>query len=278
MYGSSQSLLVRDARDRLWILKINSSNVPSNTLANELIGARLLGLLGIPTPPHVICHIPESFFNDERSWLSGGERPTSGPHFASRYLPCLTNSSVLEHLPAPLDKAISRPETFASIFAFDTWTLHADRRQALYLSQGIGLEAVFIDNSHLFGGPRWNFTCVRRQSAAERILVRNAQVESHLQRAIAHMQGVLPKEIDRALSHLPNGWHTDDVFALRDLLHVRLGRLGGLVSIDYECTKKLQSEHMKQPYVSPQLMSTLYRSGKQACSVSTVTGLRARLA
>ena len=41
------------------------------------------------------------------------------------------------------------------MFIFDRWAMHADSRQALYFVGNESIEMVFIDNSHLFGGPDW---------------------------------------------------------------------------------------------------------------------------
>jgi hypothetical protein len=276
MFGSSQSLLVRDAAEKLWILKLCPSPTKSNALANELIGARLMAALDIPTPPHAICRVGRDFFEDDRTWFAGGVRPKEGMHFASRYLPCLMETSVLEEIPQPLEQFIARSDSFAMVFAFDVWAMHADRRQALYLTQGSALTTVFIDNGHLFGGPNWNYSNFRRRSTTGRIMPHNSTSEKDIERSITRMQSVLPRAIDLSLTLIPKRWVTGDVAALRNTLHERLGRLETLVWAAYDDMKTEAWLTAGATTASPSVLSTLHSSGQREWVVSAGSNRRAQ--
>lgn len=263
MPGSTQSLLVRSSDEKLWVMKRNNYPVGSNLLANELMGAHFLGVLGIPSPSHAVYAVPDTFFDDERTWLdsaAGRTRPLPGLHFMSRFLPCTTGTRAVEGLPTALEEAFSDVNALSTgIFTFDIWSMHADRRQALFLTKKGRFQIVFIDNSHLFGGPHWSPSMMERHSRsdssrrclweADHVVMRSLGEQDELDEWILRMQLLLPEAIDSISESVPAEWYSGCIRTLCRVLHQRLTCLDLLTSEAYEVLQQhkhsMRSHHSR---------------------------------
>jgi hypothetical protein len=84
----------------------------------------------------------------------GHLRPASGLSFGSRFLGG-NSVRVLEILPETSYKRIRNQKSFWLAWMVDIFARHVDNRQAIFLEDANGwLKAFFIDNGHLFGGPK----------------------------------------------------------------------------------------------------------------------------
>jgi len=98
-------------------------------------------------------------FLDENpgSWIQtadGNLRPSTGLCFGSRYLGGV-DVRLLEILPGTSISKVRNRKAFWLAWLIDICSQHVDNRQVLFTEQAKGaLKATFIDNGHLFGGPK----------------------------------------------------------------------------------------------------------------------------
>lgn len=233
--GATQSLLVHDEADELWVMKLNNEVTPTNHIANEVIGAHICNVLNLPAPRTRAFLVSSTFFEDQRTWLDTAEalvRPTQGLHFASRYLPQLVGRNMISSLPQTLTPCIINLNDCLGMFIFDVWAEHRDTRQVLYENCGIGLKAVFIDNGELFGGAQWSLSNNRVRVAPAHTAVMFVQNRAELiQQWIANMRERLPAAMTFAVKHLPRCWLCSDAQALVDRFLGGLNVLPDLVSL-----------------------------------------------
>jgi hypothetical protein len=137
------------------------------------------------------------------------------------------------------------------------------------------MATVFIDNSHLFGGPNWNYSNFKRPSSKARTTLRNTISEADLEWSIAKIRKVLPTEIDRSLSEIPEPWITGDVSALQDTLYQRLVGLESLVWDAYDGFKK-ETCLERNTTAPPSLFSALHCTGQREWIVSAGSNQRIR--
>jgi hypothetical protein len=90
-------------------------------------------------------------------WLQTAEgnlRPDSGLCFGSRFLGG-EGIRLFEILPGTSFKQVRNLPSFWLAWLIDICAMHAENRQAIFLETASGgLDAFFIDNGHLFGGPK----------------------------------------------------------------------------------------------------------------------------
>lgn len=154
MRGLTRAELLRTEDGAAYVTKFHTNPLGSRVLASEWIGAHLLQLLNLPAPEVGIINTTRldgyTDTSDKTCRLQVGSRYPGDP----------SSDAVYDFLPDPLLSAIADGGLFAGMFVFDIWTANADARQAIFHRTGSGkrdFNTLFIDNSHLFGGPDWTF-------------------------------------------------------------------------------------------------------------------------
>ena len=104
LHGSNRSLLVADRLRDLWVVKAQPKEKNNNSLAHELIGHRLCAAVGIPIPDFKVIDVMQEEIPTQSDYV---ECPLNsvqgclgpGEYFASRYLPNVFSSTMLEKTP-----------------------------------------------------------------------------------------------------------------------------------------------------------------------------------
>jgi hypothetical protein len=156
--GASQPILVKASDGLLYVLKFARNPQGPNLLFNEVIGTELYKAFGLPVPEWRPLLLTDSFIDSNPAcWfesIDGPIRPSAGLCFGSRFLG-QPAESVWEILPGSYFGRICNRHAFALAWMLDVCANHCDHRQALFVRLPDGrLQAVFIDHSHMFGGPR----------------------------------------------------------------------------------------------------------------------------
>ena len=243
-HGGSQSRLVSCTDGRLYVLKMHPNPQGPNVLANEALGSILLHGLGLPTARWGTIRIDlraVKFFSDLAMDTKSFERqfPACGLHFGSEHLGG-KGSEVFDFIPPPRLHKVAGSFHALGVTLFDIWAAHQDARQCVFqrIPGNRGYETFFIDNGHLFGGPRWsNFADYPRMVNFMRTPCLQMQHP-----AIEHWLGLfearIPGLLHRAIPRIPRDWYVDDIHLLQARLIDRLQSIRSLI----ECESQRRSQ------------------------------------
>jgi hypothetical protein len=156
--GGSQAILAEASDGLSYVVKFKNNLQGANLPFNESIGYELYQACGLAGPSWKQLLVTDAFIDQNRNcWMQtpeGSLRPESGLCFGSRFLGG-NGIRLFEILPGTSFKRVRNPENFWLAWLIDICACHADNRQAIFLENNAGwLEAFFVDNGHLFGGPR----------------------------------------------------------------------------------------------------------------------------
>lgn len=158
LHGGSQPILAQAADGLLYIVKFNNNLQGANLPFNESIGTELYRALGLAVPCWKPLMVTDLFLDrNPDCWMQtpkGRLRPESGLCFGSRFLGG-DGMRLVEILPRTSFKRVRNHQDFWLAWLIDICGRHADARQAIFRENAQqGLIAFFIDNGHLFGGPK----------------------------------------------------------------------------------------------------------------------------
>jgi hypothetical protein len=152
--GGSQPFLARASDGKLYVVKFKENPQGQNVLLNECVGNELYRLCGLSVPEWTPLRLtPSSLKQNKWCWPEDGGvfPPTAGLCFGSRFL--CEDSRLYEILPGSSLGRVRNRDDFWLAWLIDVCAGHGDNRQALFLNQGEGgIDAVFIDHGHMFGG------------------------------------------------------------------------------------------------------------------------------
>jgi hypothetical protein len=264
MRGGSQPALIRCNDQKLYVVKFVNNQQGPNVLANEVLGNELLNTFDLPTPKWKAVFISNSFIreNPEASFETqfGSFPIKSGLHFGSEFLGGENAGQVYEWLPGALSNRIANFDDFLGIHIFDVWANHCDHRQSLFATRdsNASIRAVFIDNGHLFGGPRWKLQ--RRQGESlclDKRLQRNRWSTGAVENWVSRFETKCSTSLGEIIQRVPRFWYTGDIDHVVESLIQRLSVLRILLA--EELTKK--QTNSKSTHVGPngcQIVATLF--------------------
>jgi hypothetical protein len=113
------------------------------------------------------------------------------------------------------------------------WANHCDHRQSLIMSNdgGVSLNAIFIDNGHLFGGPYWS-----RKSRSGEALCLNSKLYTEkwtseaIEGWVAHFETRLAPILANIIQVVPRVWYSGNIGELVESLKFRLENLRAIFS------------------------------------------------
>jgi hypothetical protein len=240
MRGGTQSHLMRCSDNKLYIVKFRNNPQHLRVLANEMFGALLARLVGLPVPEPVVVdvsrwlidHTPEMHME-----LVNGTVPCqSGLQFGSLYAVDPKKGQLFDYLPGVRLAGVLNVATFAGMLAMDKWTCNRDSRQAVFgrlIPRG-AYTAAFIDQGYCFNGGEWNFPDkpllgVYEQSEVYAGVLGWDSFEPWLSR----IEDLTPNTISAATDEIPPVWYSGNAVALsylvRQLLH-RRSLIRGLIT------------------------------------------------
>jgi hypothetical protein len=233
MPGGAQTQLARCSDGAPYVVKCPGNPQGPNVLANEFIGASLLGAIGLPTGEWKFARYSPahkcSFVYKHGTRVLG---PKCGLHFASRMLEPSSEGRLYSYLPDRFIGRLKNRPDFLGALVFDIFTGSLDARQAVYVEdhRSRTFKAVFIDNGHICGGPCWDFSvsgksprCLQRTIYSEAIDL--AGVEGW----IARIEATIPDLLPSVLGAVPKQWYKGDIACLQDTLCSRAASLRSVV-------------------------------------------------
>ena len=161
--GGSQPILAQANDGLLYVVKFANNLQGPNLLFNESAGSELYRACGLPVPEWTPLWVSDPFLDGNPDcWIqteAGCLRPASGLCFGSRFLGG-NDKRLFEILPGFMFKRVRNQSNFWLAWLIDVCAEHVDNRQAIFVEDAEGwLDAYFIDQGHLLGGP--NSDCKR---------------------------------------------------------------------------------------------------------------------
>jgi hypothetical protein len=237
--GGAQSRLVLCDDGKLYVLKMHPNPQGPNVLANEALGAMIMGGLGLLAPrwkPIAIDLKTVRFFPDLAMHSADNKiiYPACGLHFGSEYLGG-PEYDLFDYMPKSYSHNLRGTAQQLAVYLFDVWASHRDERQCLFQRiRGESLyEIFFIDNGHLFGGPNWS----EFASDARRVRSVNAQPplmrDPKIDQWLKLFGSRIPSLLHGAIAVVPEEWYQGDIYALYARLLWRLEAIRALVDLEY---------------------------------------------
>src|SRR5882757_8922873 len=255
MRGGSQPALIRCDDGKLYVIKFFNNPQGPNVLANEVLGNELLNVLNLPTPQWKMVFISRSFIkkNIEMTFETalGHFSIESGLHFGSEFLGDEKTGCVYEWLPNALCGRVINSKDLLGMHVFDVWTNHCDHRQSLYAS-GDGnatFLTIFIDNGHLFGGPKWG----RKSKLCESLSLDkrfhpNESPAEDVENWITRFETECSSSLFDIIQHVPRFWYRGDINQVAESLVLRLGMLRALFSEELKRKRMVFNLSHVDPY------------------------------
>lgn len=248
MHGGSQSFLLRGEDEELYIVKFNNNQQGPNLLANEMLGSEFLRAVGLPTPNWKAILITDEFLKSNPNiyfeGMSGAARPIeSGIHFGSHLVRAEEVGQMYDFLPSSFCRRIANPFDFLGIYIFDVWANHHDHRQAIFTcrSENSAINAHFIDNGHLFGGPHWSY---EEKYGAAMCLDQNLYItpwnKGAIDKWISHFEISLQRKISQVVKRVPDSWYKSDIADLAEFLEFRLRNLRQLFLHELQGNRRIR--------------------------------------
>lgn len=159
MRGGSQSQLMKADDDNWYVVKFQNNPQGLKILANEMLGALLARLLGVPVPPVAAIEVSEEMISLSEGMviqLGRGRIPyQAGLCFGS--LLRLDGKFWLPNMIKP--ETVANPADFLGMLVFDKWTGNADAREVTLVPTDdcVRPTALMVDQGFCFGGAEWNF-------------------------------------------------------------------------------------------------------------------------
>lgn len=220
--GGTQSLLVSDESNNLYVLKSPLNPQGPNVLANEWLASQVVTSLGLSTRKLYKTWVPPDF------------RESGDPTFLGllcEFIMPPEGKQCFEILPSEFSgRVINAPEFFGAL-VLDVWAGATDRRQALYLeSASDTLTAFFIDHGHLFGGPAWSFDGAPGRARSIDTAVYGESPDFELIAAwISEIRTNVVQILPSLLESLPGEWYQGCLVQLEAKLIDRANRLDELM-------------------------------------------------
>jgi hypothetical protein len=159
MPGKSQPQLMRAADGNLYVVKFQNNPQGLRSLANEMLGASLATLLGVPVMPVALIDVLEEMvFLCEGMFIEIARCRVPcqpGLCFGSQFR--LDGKVWLPDLVTP--ESIENADDFLGMLVFDKWTSNMDGRQVAIVPNEAysAYRAIMIDQGLCFGGEEWTF-------------------------------------------------------------------------------------------------------------------------
>jgi hypothetical protein len=156
--GGSQAILARASDGLLYVLKFTNNLQGANLPFNESMGTELYHACGLAVPSWRTLLLTDAFIDQNPTcWMQTPEgrlRPAPGLCFGSRFLGG-NGIRLLEILSGSGFKRVRNRKNFWLAWMIDICARHVDNRQAIFVEDAEGwLNTRFVDQGHLFGGPK----------------------------------------------------------------------------------------------------------------------------
>jgi hypothetical protein len=236
--GSSQAYLIGADNGRKYVVKFTNNPHCERILVNELVSAMLLNRLGLACPEIALVRLTSEFLrlnpNVSIQGRSSAERPPCGIHFGS----CLPGSPNHDFVSRSVSDNVLKGLTnlceFAGVLVFDKWISNQDHRQCIFeFNRPSRVRALWIDNGHVMGGPRWKFEDSPRHGLyAQHAVYEQARTWADFEPWLEGIRAMPEGFLEYVLREVPNDWVRDDHKELRrviDRLMIRRQSVADLI-------------------------------------------------
>ena len=218
MRGRTASHLVATESGRWYVVKHLGNPCGPSVLVGEWLGWHLMRYLGLPIPEIAIIHVDQQL----------AQLPT-GAHIGSCYPGNPSLVTVYDFLPESLfNKLIHDDSPFIGAHIFDLWAANADMRQSIFVrKKGWEIDHMFLDNSHLFGGPGWtDLTSESTPRGFYNRPLRRLNNWNDCSPWLEAIEGIPSRDLFDMIASVPEPWITgEDRRALYTRLIMRAGNL-----------------------------------------------------
>ncbi len=151
-----------------FVVKVANNPAGPRVLANDWVGTRLAGIIGVPTPEPMIVEVPPGLVMELRPGLVAA----AGPAFGSRFEDGNAWGGEAS------TRGVANADVFSRLVVLDTWILNVDRYSVdesgrvrrnvdnLFLSTRDAPKGKFIlkalDHGHCLGGPSASAAFLRK--------------------------------------------------------------------------------------------------------------------
>ncbi len=228
MRGASQPQLLRADDGRYYVVKFVNNPQHARILANEMLGARLALLLGLPAREPAFVEVPQAL-------IAGN--PLMSIELGTKTLPCAAGVQfgstfpgvpgqvlVLDFLPDRfLRKVCDFGPVFLGALVFDKWTCNCDGRQMIFSKPASQEDAPYtawmIDHGFCFNDGEWNFPDSPIRSLYPRRLVYEGvrSLES-FEPFLSRLENLNASEIEACREGIPPQWCEPDPDRLDDVV------------------------------------------------------------
>jgi len=225
MRGRSQSQLMRCSDQNFYVVKFSNNPQHRRVLANEMFGALLARIAGLPVPEPTVLEVTEELIHrtpELNIHLVGGATPCeAGMQFGSPYVVNPLKGQVFDYLPATMLERVQNVATFAGMLVLDKWTGNCDSRQAAFwrLISQCNYAVAFIDQEQCFNGGNWNFPDTALGGVySQNVVYENILGWDSFEPWLSRIEDMSQNSISGAAEKIPPDWYMEDSCALGALV------------------------------------------------------------
>jgi len=226
MRGGAQAQLLRCDDGHYYIVKFRNNPQHPRILANEMLGTRLAGRLGLPVPPAAVVEVSADLieYSAELVIQLGMSRApcAAGMQFGSRYPGDPLRLAVSDLLPEEQLRELENAQDFLGMLVFDKWTCNTNGRQAIFFQEPgrSRYQAMMIDQGFCFNAGEWSFpdAPLRGLYARARVYETVRGMESFEPWLETLENSLREADLDEAAKEIPPEWYDFDTGALYRLL------------------------------------------------------------
>jgi len=250
MPGGSQSHLMLCSDGRFCVVKFQNNPQHRRVLFNEVLAARLMREVGLPTPEAVVVKVAEALIdrtNELTIDLPRYRVPCSpGLQFGSVYVGNPYDRCTSDSLRGHEFGSVANLRDFLGMLVFDKWCCNCDRRQVVFLRKESEYSVVGIDHSYCFGSGEWDFPDAPLRGLHHNVAVyREVRTIEDFEPWLSRLETLDFSRIDKARKGIPPEWYDYNEVAVSRLIH-RLDRRKGTVR------ELIRSSCEKLPLIFPQ--------------------------
>ena len=248
MRGGAQSHLMLGADGNAWVVKFQNNPQHLRVLANELLGTRLGGLIGLTVPPCDVIEVtPWLIERTSELEMDHGhrrERCKPGLHFGSQLVGGLLPGHVADYLPMEHLVEVRNLREFAGALVLDKWTCNANGRQALFHRKGREkrYSATFIDQGFCFNAAEWRLIDAPLRGVYARDEVyRNITGWENFEPWLSNAEQLEAQPVWAIAETLPPEWYEGNVELLEQLVEKlveRRARIRDLITSFRESSRR----------------------------------------
>jgi hypothetical protein len=227
MRGASQPYLLRCADASSYVVKFQNNPQHVRVLANEMLAARLAGLIGLPVATPAFIEVPSGLIRGSPPLeLEIGPRRVlclEGLQFGSRFPGDPSQTLVVDFLPDRLLRKVKELATvFLGAFVFDKWTCNCNGRQVVFFravdEEDPAYSALLIDQGFCFNDGDWSFPdSPIRGLYPRRLVYEEVKGFKSFDPFLPRIENLDRSQIEECLRGLPEEWCEPDPRQLTQL-------------------------------------------------------------